>query len=258
VLNPNLRHGHTSSQLSASRNHTSGTAARIRSIAIRLTCVVGPVFLLRMIAGLSIAFRLWRRATPLSDPDAVARSIADRSLTVHQLKIRVSPDLSTPVTIGLHHLPAGFEDWDEARLRVVLAHEQSHVRQGRFLSPAHRSPPRRGLLVQSLGWWLQRKLSELGEAPERPRRTGAGLKPRFVRRILLEFAATPRRSPLAGVSPAHSQELPWLVIPISPAAIERVLNDRRFRLAFLAGAATHFWWPSSSLQRWSPPSGSSA
>jgi predicted nucleic acid-binding Zn-ribbon protein len=82
-----------------------------------------------------------------------------------------------------------------------------------------------------LGWWLQRKLSELGEALSD--RAGLEQAPSAASyaQILLEFAAMPRTksyvSPLAGVAMARSSNL--------SSRIERILNDRRFRLAFLGG-----------------------
>ncbi len=194
---------------------------RIRSLAIDVYLAVVALLLLRAMAGLSIAFHMWRRAKP----------VADFAVNGH-MHVRVSPDLATPVTIGSTILlPSDYAEWDEAKLRVVLAHEGSHVRQGDFylqlLAAAHVAV----FWFSPLGWWLQRKLSELGEALSDRAGLEQAKDPASYAQILLEFAAMPRTSPFAGaltgVAMARSSNL--------SSRIERILNDRRFRLEFLGG-----------------------
>jgi beta-lactamase regulating signal transducer with metallopeptidase domain len=208
------------------------TSSRIRSFAVTGYLLVGSLFLLRMIAGLAIAFRIWQRAIPVADlhPHVVA------FLGTKALRVRVSPALSTPVTIGSSViLPADYNDWDEAKLRVVLAHEQSHVRQGDFYLQLVAALHVAVFWFSPLGWWLQRKLSELGEALSDRAGLEQASTPASYAQILLEFAARPRRNffagafagPLTGVAMARTSNL--------SSRIERVLNDRRFRLAFLGG-----------------------
>jgi len=206
----------------------SQTISRIRSLAIAVYLLVGGLFLLRVIVGLSVAFRVWRRAATVEDLDlkgAVSQGTG-------ALRVRVSPDLSTPVTIGSTIiLPADYEQWDETKLSVVLAHEQSHVRQGDFYLQLIAAVHVAVFWFSPLGWWLQRKLSELGEALSDRAGLEQASSPASYARILLEFAAMPRKnsfaSPLTGVAMARASNL--------SSRIERVLNDRRFRLAFLGG-----------------------
>jgi beta-lactamase regulating signal transducer with metallopeptidase domain len=199
------------------------TASRLKLVGIAAYFVVVCLLLLRTILGLVVAVRVLRRAKRVhgfTDDDG------------RPLKVRVSRDLMTPVTIGSTIvLPADYAEWDAEKLRVVLAHEQSHVRQGDFylqlLAAAHAAV----FWFSPLGWWLKAKLSDLGEALS----DHAGLEKApdaaTYAQVLLEFAAKPRPkagfAPLAGVAMARSSNL--------SSRIERILNDRRFRLAFLGG-----------------------
>ena len=47
--------------------------------------------------------------------------------------VRCSTRVSSPVTIcSSIVLPADYASWDAEKLRIVLAHERSHIRQGDF------------------------------------------------------------------------------------------------------------------------------
>jgi hypothetical protein len=113
----------------------------------------------------------------------------------------------------------------------VLAHEQSHVRQGDFYLQLLAALHLAIFWFSPLGWWLQRKISELGEALSDCAGLEQAKDPASYAQILLEFAAMPRTSPFAGaltgVAMARSSNL--------SSRIERILNARHFRLAFLDG-----------------------
>jgi beta-lactamase regulating signal transducer with metallopeptidase domain/predicted nucleic acid-binding Zn-ribbon protein len=198
--------------------------ARIKQMLAILYLAVGAVLLLRTFAGLGIAFRIWRRSKPIANP---ANGIIP-SPAKHLVRVRISPDLSTPVTIGSTViLPADYADWDEAKLRIVLAHEQSHVRQGDFYLQLFAALHVAVFWFSPLGWWLQRTLSELGEALSDRAGLEEAPSPSSYAQVLLEFAARPRTTPLAGVAMAHNSNL--------SSRMERILNVSRFRLAFLGG-----------------------
>jgi len=202
--------------------------ARIKPMLTALYLAIAGVLLLRTLAGLSLAFRIWRRSVPLPGFSSEVLS----ALGTQILKARVSPDLTTPVTIGSTILlPADYAEWDAAKLRVVLAHEHSHVRQGDFYLQSFAALHLALFWFSPLGWWLQRKISELGEALSDRAGLEQAKDPASYAQILLEFAAMPRTSPFAGaltgVAMARSSNL--------SSRIERILNARRFRLAFLDG-----------------------
>jgi beta-lactamase regulating signal transducer with metallopeptidase domain len=194
------------------------TWAQIELALIAVYFAIAAILLIRTCAGLLLAYRIWRRSTPFAGAFA-----ADAS------RIRVSADLSTPVTIGSTViLPANCANWDESKLRVVLAHEQSHVRQGDFFLQLLAAIHAAVFWFSPLGWWLQRKISELGEALSDRAGLEQATDAASYARILLEFAAMPRTSPFAGaltgVAMARSSNL--------SSRIERVLNARLFRVAF--------------------------
>jgi beta-lactamase regulating signal transducer with metallopeptidase domain len=206
----------------------SKVSSGLRPALAMLYLVVAGILLLRLFAGLSVAFRIWRRSKPIANFSEVTLP----ALGTRVLRARVSRDLSTPVTIGSTViLPADYAEWDEAKLRVVLAHEQSHVRQGDFYLQLLAALHLAIFWFSPLGWWLQRKISELGEALSDRAGLEQAQDPASYAQILLEFAAMPRTSPFAGaltgVAMARSSNL--------SSRIERILNARHFRLAFLDG-----------------------
>ena len=201
---------------------------QIKFMLTLLYLAIGAILLLRLLAGLSVAFRIWRRSEPIANfSEQTLPALGNRTL-----RARVSRDLATPVTIGSTViLPADYAEWDPAKLRIVLAHEHSHVRQGDFYLQSLAAFHVAIFWFSPLGWWLQRKLSELGEALSDRAGLEQATDPASYAQVLLEFAAMPRTSPFAGaltgVAMARSSNL--------SSRIERILNARRFRLACLGG-----------------------
>ena len=190
----------------------------LRVMAIPLYLAVCAVFLLRLVYGLTSAVSLWLNAEPV---DLEPMLGCDPSV---KLPVRVSRSVSSPVTVGSGViLPARYDEWDAEKLRVVLAHERSHIRQGDFYLQLGAEFYSALVWFSPLGWWLKRKLSDLGEAIS----DRAGLQEAASRssyaQILLEFAAMPRTT-LIGVAMARSSSLSH--------RIERLLNDSTFRQAF--------------------------
>jgi hypothetical protein len=140
--------------------------------------------------------------------------------------VRISSAISSPVTIGSGIvLPSSYGEWDTAKLRIVLAHERSHVRQADFYLQLLAAVYTAIFWFSPVGWWLQRKLADLGEAiSDRAALEEAANRSSYAE-VLLEFAGLPRRS-LAGVHMARSSNL--------HRRIDRLLTDQQFRLAFIA------------------------
>jgi len=219
-------------ELYSSRQAVSGESAswspvRIKLMLAVLYFAVVATLLIRALLGLGVAYRIWSRSEPIANPKDGA-IVVTRAHAPPLSNIRISNLLTTPVTIGSTViLPADYREWDAAKLRIVLAHEQSHVRQGDFYLQLLAAIHVAIFWFSPLGWWLQRKLSELGEALSD--RAGLEQAPNAASyaQVLLEFAATPRTTPIAGVAMARSSNL--------SSRIDRILNPRNFRLAFLGG-----------------------
>jgi beta-lactamase regulating signal transducer with metallopeptidase domain len=189
--------------------------AQLRSLVVPVYLAVSGFLLLRLLFGLALAFRVWRRAEPAS------------ALVEPRANVRFSSDIRTPVTIGLGIvLPASFHDWSRSKLRIVIAHELAHVRQADFylqlLARLHTTI----FWFNPAAWWMQKQLSDLGEAiSDFAGITEAKDAPSYAE-VLLEVAAMPRQ-PLFAVAMARSSRI--------EQRIDRLLIDRLFRRSFVEG-----------------------
>ncbi len=162
------------------------------------------------------ALRLWRDAQPIS-------------LTGVRIPVRVHVEISSPVTIGSGILlPADYVSWDDEKLRVVLAHEQSHLRQRDFYLQLAAGLYAAIFWFSPLGWWLQRKLSDLSEAiSDRAAVSEAASRAAYAQ-VLLEFAAQSNNNWSStaqfGVAMARTARI--------SQRIERLLNETHFRQSF--------------------------
>jgi beta-lactamase regulating signal transducer with metallopeptidase domain len=182
---------------------------------IAYLCVAGAL-LLRLLTGLASSIRLWMQAEPV---DAAFEPRMPAGVAV-----RASNRIASPVNIGSGIvLPTDYASWDEEKLHVVLAHEGSHVRQRDFYLQMAAGLYAAVTWFSPLGWWLRRRLSELGEAISDRAGMEAATSPSAYAQMLLEFAALPRPT-YTGVAMAHSSNL--------SERIERLLNDSSFRRAF--------------------------
>jgi beta-lactamase regulating signal transducer with metallopeptidase domain len=180
--------------------------------------LVAAALLARLLLGLVSAMRVWHSATPITFGINVPYE-ADANL-------RSSRKVSSPVTIGSGIvLPASYTSWNEEKLRIVLAHERSHVSQHDFHLLILASLYTAVTWFSPLGWWLKHKLSDLGEAISDRSGLNAASNRTAYAQILLEFAAAPRTT-LIGVAMARNSNI--------SRRIERLLNDSYLRHAFSA------------------------
>ncbi len=202
-----------------SRSVAMNASKRLLALGWILYLGVCATFLSRLLWGLASSLRLWMQARPVA-----TSSNLDLPASI---PVRWSPRIASPVNIALGILlPADYAEWDEEKLRVVVAHEYSHIRQRDFYLQILAGLYASLTWFSPLGWWLKRKLSELGEAISDRAGLDAATSPSAYAELLLEFAALPRPT-LSGVAMAHSTNL--------PQRIERLLNDASFRLAFAGG-----------------------
>jgi hypothetical protein len=155
--------------------------------------LVGLGLMVRWILSLVMSWGLWRRGVPVSLENG------------RQMRVRVSGEIASPVTIGRGILlPAGYERWAEEKLRIVLAHEQVHVAQGDFAVQALAALHAAVFWFSPLGWWLRRRLCELAEALSDCAGMAEATDAPAYAQVLLEFAALPRTTRMAGVPMANS------------------------------------------------------
>lgn len=174
--------------------------------------------LVRLGLGMAAALQLWNAAEPVSHPAIPA-----------ELRVRVSNELPSPVTIGSGIvLPAEFAEWDEEKLQIVLAHEASHVRQGDFYLQLCAALYTAIFWFSPLGWLLKRKLSDLSETISDRAAVDRAASHATYAQVLLEFAALPRPIPTGVAMANHGHVI---------SRIERLLNESSFRQAFAGGRA---------------------
>jgi beta-lactamase regulating signal transducer with metallopeptidase domain/DUF4097 and DUF4098 domain-containing protein YvlB len=186
------------------------------ALATLLYLSVCVLLLARLLYGLGAIVTLWATSEPVCTPR--------ESELIAGLNLRSSQKIASPVALASGVvLPVDYAQWDRQKLRVVLAHERSHLRQGDFYLQTLAGLHAALFWFSPLAWWLKRKLSDLGEAIS----DHAGLEVAASRssyaQILLEFAALPRPT-LLGVAMANSSGL--------SNRIERFLNESSFHQAF--------------------------
>ena len=182
------------------------------TLAVFGYCVVAAVLTLRLFAGVGFALRLRNQAERVIFPFDP------------ELDVRTTQRLATPVTIGSSVLlPKVYSLWDGATLRVVLSHERAHVRQKDFYVHALAGLHCALFWFNPFSWWLQRQLSELGEALSDCAAVEQAESRTSYAETLLAFA-TRTRWPMTGVAMAGTSNL--------TPRIERLLSDRGFERSF--------------------------
>ncbi len=155
---------------------------------------ITALLLLRVLLGLSLAARLWRRAQPFATSET-------------DLPVRLSVDLRSPATVG-HGilLPLEAVGWDDATLRTTLAHETQHIREGDFYLQLAATLHHCFFWISPHAWWLRPQLSRLSETicdRAAIASSGDGLS---YAQLLLRFAAA-EQAPAGMVAMAQSAGL---------------------------------------------------
>jgi beta-lactamase regulating signal transducer with metallopeptidase domain len=221
VISPLVAKDDTSAPVSATplQPAQEPVVVSLASISGVLYLGVAGALLIRLFYGLASALYLLFAAEPI--PSHRRAHFGDG------IRLCVSRAVSSPVTIGSAVvLPADYAEWDAEKMRIVLAHERSHIRQGDFYLQFLAGLYAALIWFSPLGWWLKRELSDLAETISDRAGLEQAASTTAYAQILLEFAAAPRPAVL-GVAMARTGSL--------SRRIERLLNDNAFRQAFAGG-----------------------
>jgi hypothetical protein len=202
-------------------NQSSSGPNRVRltlsGFALGLYLGVAALLAFRLVLGLAATLQLWLTAIP-------ARTVSGSPASV---RLRASTKIHSPVTIGSAILlPADYVHWDTEKLRIVLAHERSHIRQGDYYIQLLAGLYAALVWISPLGWWLKRELADLAEAISDRAGIEAAQSRTSYAQVLLEFAAMPRTTAI-GVAMARPGSL--------ARRIECFLNDHAFHQSFANG-----------------------
>ena len=172
---------------------------------------ITALLLLRVLLGLFLAVRLWRRAQSFATLET-------------DLPVRLSVDLRSPATVG-HGilLPLEAIEWDDAALRATLAHETKHIREGDFYLQLAATLHHCFFWISPHAWWLRPQLSRLSETicdRAAIASSGDGLS---YAQLLVRFA-TAERTPEGMLAMAQSAGL--------RERIERLIADPQLSSAF--------------------------
>jgi beta-lactamase regulating signal transducer with metallopeptidase domain len=159
---------------SSPRLLTSTEASLLNSIpwsvvAAGIYFAVALLFLVRFCVGLAFGGRLRQASQRIGDSRIAARitSRARASGLTSVPQVAESELISVPLTIGVLRasilLPAGWREWNDAKLDAVIAHEVSHVARRDALTQRLSLLHRAIFWFSPLAWWLDRHLADLAE-----------------------------------------------------------------------------------------------
>ena len=155
--------------------------------------VVALLLLTRFALGLVLGRRLVLASQRIEDHRIRLRIASRASLCGLKLLPRVAESelIAVPVTMGALRptilLPAGWQEWDEAKLDAVIAHEVSHVARNDALTQRLSLVHRALFWFSPLAWWLDRHLAELAEEASDEAALSCGADRTAYARALLAF-----------------------------------------------------------------------
>jgi len=183
-------------------------------VAAGIYLAIALLLLVRFFVGLALGRRLVKASRIVVEPRVVARlsSFARASGLGFIPRVGESEFISVPVTMGAIRsailLPAGWREWDDAKLDAVLAHEMSHVARRDALIQSLSLLHRAIFWFSPLAWWLDRQLADLAEQASDEAALSGGADRKDYARTLLEFfedlQATPGRVWWQGVAMAKA------------------------------------------------------
>jgi beta-lactamase regulating signal transducer with metallopeptidase domain len=176
-----------------------------RELALFVYFAVFGALMLRLLAGLSLSWRITRAATPIRENWACG------------FDVRASRRIDGPATFGsVILLPGDHAAWTPARRLAVLAHEGAHVERRDFAIQLAACVNRTVFWFNPFSWWLQRHLSDLAEAASDDAAIAA-LNDRFgYAEILLAIAGRVSRVPSTVPMARHAAVA---------SRIERILSE---------------------------------
>ncbi len=208
-------------------------------IAAALTC--------RLAVGMLGGRRLTATAAESSDPrlEACVADLFGRLPRARRVRVGISPGVKVPVTLGILRpwvlLPQECRNWEDSKLRSVLAHELTHVRRGDCFTKLAADLNCCIYWFHPLSWMAARRLAEIAEmASDSSAARFIGDQRRYAQHLLEVASAlkgSRQRVAWQAVSMARSSQLASRVQSVLAGGNESRL-PRRLGALLLALAAT--------------------
>ena len=169
------------------------SSIRWNVVAAGIYLAIASFLLVRFFVGLALGCRLVKASLIVAEPRVVARlaSFTHASRLGFIPRVGESEFISVPVTMGAIRsailLPAGWREWDDAKLDAVIAHEMSHVVRRDALTQCLSLLHRAIFWFSPLAWWLDRHLADLAEQASDEAALSGGADRKDYARTLLGF-----------------------------------------------------------------------
>src|SRR5579872_6047928 len=169
------------------------SSVRWSTVAAGIYFGVALLLLVRFFVGLVFGHRLMRASLAIDEP-RVSQRLASRAYASglpSAPRAAESEFISVPLTMGVLRstilLPAGWREWDDAKLDAVVAHEVSHVARRDALTQRLSLLHRAVFWFSPLAWWLDRHLADLAEQASDEAALSSGADRKDYARTLLGF-----------------------------------------------------------------------
>jgi len=186
------------------------------AVAAGIYFSVAFILLTRIAVGMVFNRRLRKAVRTIHDPRVILElaSRARASGLASLPQAAESHYISVPLTMGIFHptilFPTGWQEWNDAKLTAVIAHEVSHIARRDALTQCLSLVHRAIFWFSPLAWWLDRHLAGLAEQASDEAALSCGADRSDYARTLLGFfealQVAPERVWWQGVSMAKSGE----------------------------------------------------
>ena len=162
---------------------------------------IALLLLARFVVGLVFTRRLTQASQPIHDPRLTMKlSSRARASGLSSIpSVAESEFISVPVTMGALRstilLPSNWQEWNDAKLDAVVAHELSHVARRDTLTQSLSLLHRAIFWFSPFAWWLDRHLAHLAEQASDEAALSCGADRNDYARTLLGFFAALQAAP---------------------------------------------------------------
>ena len=174
----------------------------------------------------------------------LSKRLIKKSLFCSQVKIFSSTEIKSPVTLGFFRpkilLPEDWINWEDLKIKSVLAHEAAHIRRKDFLVHLLATFNKCVNWFNPLSWIVARRISELAEISSDNSAINFVEDPHKYAEYLLEIAARTKlnigKSNISGVTMVRDFQIVRRINLILQTD-KSLMNDSKYLKVFIGGVA---------------------